>query len=229
MNMQIAASASPQELLASDEAQPEMQIADHPVWRDVFSGALPKQRLKKLVLALLPAVAGPGRYAFSAKVSQVCAEDGKALFEDLYTALNKADANADEGWTAVAKALGCSSAEIAAAMQYPSAEAADYLRVIRDHSLKSGAIEAALVAWAVERHLPVMWGRLYYALVKHYGVEKSVLAFLRREGARAEATREWIDRLVETYVYGADPYRVFEGRRAAREAVWAWTVITESA
>ena len=30
------------------------------------------------------------------------------------------------------------------------------------------------------------------------------------------------------YVVPADPYQVFAGRRAAREAVWAWTVLTES-
>lgn len=226
--MTILASASPQELLANDESLPEMRIGEHPVWKEVFAGKMPKARLKKLILAFLPAVAGPGRYAFSAKVSQVSVEDGKALFEDLYTALKKPNANADEGWTAVAKALGASEPEIERALKHPSAEANDYLRVIRDHSLKSGPVEASLVAWAVERHLPQIWGKLADALAGHYGVPAAALAHLRFEAGRAKATRKWVDQLVATYVHPADPYKVFEGRRAAREAVWSWTVLTES-
>jgi hypothetical protein len=228
MTMNIVASASPQELLASDAALPEMKIAEHPIWRDVFAGKLPKPRLKRLILTLLPAVSGPGRYAFAAKVSQVSVDDGKRLFEDIYSALKKPEANADRGWRAVAKAVGCTDAEIDAELRNPSAEAADYLHVIREHSLRSTAVEASLIAWAVERHLPVIWGRLADALAAHYQVDESALEFLRHEAARADATADWIEHLVRTYVYPADPYKVFEARRAAREAVWAWTVITEA-
>ena len=39
---------------------------------------------------------------------------------------------------------------------------------------------------------------------------------------------KWVKHLVDKYVAGAEPYTMFEARRAAREALWAWTALTES-
>ena len=57
--------------------------------------------LKKLLLAFYPALAGPGRYAFAAKVSQISPQDGKELFMQLYESLKKPEADADAGWKRV--------------------------------------------------------------------------------------------------------------------------------
>ncbi len=51
---------------------------------------------------------------------------------------------------------------------------------------------------------------------------------MRFEAGRAGEVEKWVKHLVDKYVAGAEPYKVFEARRAAREALWAWTVLTES-
>ena len=40
---------------------------------------------------------------------------------------------------------------------------------------------------------------------------------------------KWAKHLVERVRGPRRPYEVFEARRAGREAIWAWTVLTESA
>lgn len=228
-SVQVQASGTPMELLASDSRAPENRIAEHPVWTAVIDGSAPKAQVKRLLLAFYPALAGRGRYAFAAKVSQISAEDGKELFLALYDTLKKPEANADEGWKAVLAALGATEREIAAALASPSAEAEDLVDVIRDHGLKSGPCEASCISWMLERHLPKLWGRLADSLARHYGVKKEALVYLRYEAGRADKVEKWARHLVNTYVVPADPYKVFEGRRAAREVLWAWTVLTESA
>ena len=121
MSLTIVASGQPLDLLASDAAQPENQLFDHPIWAQALAGSLPKVRLKRLLLAIYPAVAGPGRYAFAAKVSQLDPQDGKALFLQLYDVLKKPAANADEGWRNVLRALDCTDKEISQALAAPSA------------------------------------------------------------------------------------------------------------
>jgi hypothetical protein len=59
-------------------------------------------------------------------------------------------------------------------------------------------------------------------------VKEEALGYLRHEAARASEIERWVKHLVASYVAPARPYEVFEGRRAAREALWAWTVLTES-
>lgn len=228
MKLDIFASGAPLELLERDAQAPENQLLDHPVWRAALDGSMPKAQLKRLLLAILPAVAGPGRYAFAAKVSQLGAADGKALFLALYDTLKKPEANADAGWKAVLVALGATEREVAHAAAAPSAEAADFVEVVKGHGLRSGAVEAAVIAHLVERHLPRLWGRLATALEKHHGVPKAATAYLRYEAGRAAAIDKWVAHLVKSYVAGADAYRMYEARRAGREAVWAWTVLTES-
>lgn len=224
----IQASGAPLELLAQDANQPQNRIAEHPTWNAVFAGTLPRARLKRLLLAFYPALAGPGRYAFAAKVSQIGAADGKELFLQLYDSLKKPEANADEGWAKVLAALGANEREIRDALAHPSAEAEDLVNVIRSHGLRSSAAEASVVAYMLERHLPKFLGKLAESLEKRYGISKSATAYLRYEASRAERVAKWVQHLVDTYVAPAGPYKVFEARRAGREAVWAWTVLTES-
>ena len=228
MKLDILASATPRELLALDAKKSENRIAEHPVWQQVLSGDFPKARLKKLLLALYPVVAGPGRYAFAAKISQIDAEDGKQLFKQIHETLKKPAADADEGWRKVLAGVGASEREMKDALKSPSAESADLVDVIREHGLRSGPVEAAVVAFMLEQHLPRLWGRLADSLQKNYGAKADALSHLRHEAARASEVEKWTRHLVDKYVDKADTYKMFEARRAAREALWAWTVLVES-
>ena len=115
-----------------------------------------------------------------------------------------------------------------AALANPSPEAEDYIEIVREHGLARSAAEAALVAWVIERQLPALWGGLADALVRHYGVAEANVAHLRWEAARRTEVEAWVQHLVGRYVLPADPYKVFEARRAGREAAWAWTALTET-
>lgn len=228
MKLDIQASGAPLVLLADDAARPENRILEHPTWKAVFGGTLPKAKLKSLLLAILPAVAGPGRFAFAAKISQIDPEDGKALFIKLHEALKDPAANADDGWKNVLSGLGASDRDIRAVLANPSAEAEDLVDVIRTHGLSSSAAEASIIAFMLERHLPRLFGELATSLEMHYGVRKSALAYLHFEARRGKDIDQWVQHLIDKYVVTAEPYAVFAGRRAGREAVWAWTVLVES-
>src|SRR5688572_33290634 len=65
MKLDIQASAAPLDLMALDSEKPENRILEHPMWKAALEGKLPKARLKRLLLAFYPVVAGPGRYAFA--------------------------------------------------------------------------------------------------------------------------------------------------------------------
>jgi pyrroloquinoline quinone (PQQ) biosynthesis protein C len=225
MKLDIQASASPNQLLVLDSEKIENRVLEHPVWKAALEGTLPKARLKKLLLAFYPVVAGPGRYAFAAKVSQIDAQDGKELFLQLHEALKNPAAGADAGWKKVLLALGATPRELDAE---PSAEAADLVDVLREHGLRSGPVHAAVIAYMLEQHLPRLWGKLADSLHKHYGVKAAALEHLRYEAARAAKVEKWVWHLVDKYVAGAEPYTMFEARRAAREALWAWTALTEA-
>lgn len=229
MSLEIQASGSPLALIADDANRQENRIVEHPVWVAVLNGTLPKVRLKRLLLTILPAVAGPGRYAFAAKVSQIDAQDGKALFMQLFDSIKDAAANADEGWRQVLIGLGATDREIRAALASPSAEAQDLVDVVRTHGLSSSAVEAAVIAYMLERHFPQLWGKLAASLEKHYGVSKAALAYLHHEAQRGDEIDHWVDHLIDKYVATAEAYSVYQGRRAGREALWAWTVLVESA
>jgi pyrroloquinoline quinone (PQQ) biosynthesis protein C len=224
MKLDVQASGSPKELLALDATKPENRILEHPVWKAALDGSLPKARLKKLLLAFYPVAAGPGRYAFAAKVSQIDAQDGKELFLQLHESLKNPAADADAGWKKVLLALGATQRELDVE---PSAEATDLVDVLREHGLRSSPVHAAVIAYMLEQHLPRLWAGLAESLQKHYGVKASALEHLRFEAGRAAKVEKWVAHLVDKYVAGADPYAVFEARRAAREALWAWTALTE--
>lgn len=226
MKLDIQASAAPTELLVLDSKKPENRVLEHPVWKALLEGELPKARVKKLLLAFYPVAAGPGRYAFAAKVSQIEPQDGKELFLQLHEALKNPAADADAGWKKLLLALGATQRELEAE---PSAEAADLVDVLREHGLRSGPVHAAVIAYMLEQHLPRLWGKLADSLHKHYGVKAGALEHLRYEAARAAKVEKWVQHLVDKYVAGAEPYTMFEARRAAREALWAWTALTESA
>lgn len=224
MKVEVQASASPAELLSLDSRKAENQI--HPVWKAALTGELPRAQLKKLLLAFYPVVAGPGRYAFAAKVSQIDPQDGKELFLHIHESLKNPAADADAGWKKVLLALGASPKELSAE---PSAEAADLVDVLREHGLRSGPVHASVIACMLEQHLPRLWGALADSLQKNYGVKAAALEHLRFEAGRAAKVEKWVAHLVGKYVESADPYTMFEARRAAREAIWAWTVLTETA
>jgi len=225
MKVDIQASASPHELLVLDSEKNENRIAEHPIWRSALDGSMPKGRLKKLLLAFYPVFAGPGRYAFAAKVSQIDPQDGKQLFLQIHESLKNPVADADAGWKKVLIALGATPRELEAE---PSAEAADLVDVLREHGLRSSPVHAAVIAFMLERHLPHLWGRLAESLQKHYGVKAAAVQHLRFEAGRADKLEAWVKHLVGKYVMSADAYVMFEARRSAREALWAWTALTET-
>jgi pyrroloquinoline quinone (PQQ) biosynthesis protein C len=225
MKVEVQASASPLELLEIDSAKPENQLLEHSVWKDLLAGKLSKSKVKQLLLAFYPVVAGPGRYAFAAKISQIDPQDGKQLFLQIHESLKNPAADADAGWKKVLVALGATPRELAAE---PSAEAADLVDVLREHGLRSSPVHAAVIASMLERHLPRLWGRLADSLQKHYGVKAAALQHLRYEAGRADKVEAWVQHLVGKYVMHADAYVMFEARRSAREALWAWTALTET-
>jgi len=225
MKVEVQPSASPRELLLLDSEKNENQVTEHPVWRSALDGSLQKARLKQLLLAFYPVFAGPGRYAFAAKISQIDPQDGKQLFLQIHESLKNPAADADAGWKKVLVGLGATPRELAAD---PSAEATDLVDVLREHGLRSSPVHAAVIAFMLERHLPRLWGRLAESLQKHYGVKAAALQYLRFEAGRADKVEAWVDYLVGKYVANADPYAMFEARRSAREALWAWTALTET-
>jgi pyrroloquinoline quinone (PQQ) biosynthesis protein C len=225
MKVDVQGSAAPRELLEIDAAKPENRLLEHPTWRAVLDGAMPKARLKKLLLAFYPVFAGPGRYAFAAKVSQIDPQDGKQLFLQIHESLKNPVADADAGWKKVLVALGATQGELEAE---PSAEAEDLVDVLREHGLRSSPVHAAVIAFMLERHLPHLWGRLADSLQKHYGVKAAALQHLRFAAGSADKLEAWVKHLVDKYVMHADAYVMFEARRSAREALWAWTALTET-
>ena len=138
----IAASASPAELLEIDAKADLMALARHPVWRAALDGTLPVDAVRTLILAFAPALAGPGRYIFSAKVSQIDREDGATLFRQLHAANVDPQADADAGWRRIAAGLGISEAQFRAALDEPTAESADFVDLVREHGLRASPAEA---------------------------------------------------------------------------------------
>ena len=228
MILTMEATGAPADLLASDSGQALMRLADHPVWRSALSGEISKGRLKKLVLTYYPAVAGLGRYIFSAKISQIDRDDGEVLFRDLYDQNQNPAADADKGWQEFGAALDISKAEFQETVAKPTGLVSDYVAIVREHGLRSSAAESAAVGWALERQLPALWGAFADSLVKNYGVPESAVTFLRYQAKQQVEVEKWTDYLVEKYLAPAEPYNVFEARRAAREVVWAWTALAES-
>jgi hypothetical protein len=224
----VEPSATAAELLALDENAPHMRIAAQPAWAAALAGTLPAARLRGLALRFYPVVAGPGRYAFAGKVSQIAREDGAKLFGALYDATHEKRADADAGWRRLAEALGVPVRSLDAEAENPSAEAEDFLETIRLHSVRGSAHEAVAVAWAIERQLPRLWGAFADSLIRNYKVKKAAADWLLYESGRAEQVEGFIADLTQRYILAADPYTVYEARRAAREAGWAWTALSET-
>lgn len=224
----IVASASPAELLAEDERAPHMAIASHPVWQAAFAGTLPRAELADLLARFYPVIAGPGRYAFMAKIGVIDRHDGTRLFQRLYQLTRNPDLDADAGWRRAAEAVGANPADLTRLLEAPSAEAADLIETVRRHGEQSSPAEAAAVAWVLERRMPALMADLADALVSHYGADVDSVAYLRAEAAGAEEAEAWVEHLMEKYFMGAESYVVFEARRAMREAGWAWTALTEA-
>jgi pyrroloquinoline quinone (PQQ) biosynthesis protein C len=225
---EIVASATPSELLAGDADAPHMRIADHPLWQSALTGELAVDRLRALVLRVYPVVAGPGRYSFIAKIGVIDREDGARLFDRLYRVTHDANSDADTGWRRMGEALGIAGDEMAAELEAPLPEARDLVDTVRLHGEQSGAPQAAAVAWVLERQMPALMGALADALRDFYGVPEDALSYLRAEAARAEEVGAWVAHLMDKYFLTADPYIVFEARRAMRETGWAWTALTEA-
>ena len=226
---EIVASGTPIELLAWDEKEPHMNIADHPIWRAAVTGELQIERLRELVKRVYPVVAGPGRYAFIAKIGVIDREDGTQLFDRLYRITHEANLDADIGWRRMGEAIGVAGNDLAAVLDDPSPEARDLVDMIRLHGEQSGAAQAAGVAWVLERQLPKLMGEFARALRHHYGVPEVALSYLLAEMARTAEVEDWVSHLIEKYFMTANAFTVYEARRAMREVGWAWTALSDAA
>ena len=224
----IVESASAAKLLTEDAEAPHVRIANHAVWREAIACALPVTDLKALLTRCYPVIAGPGRYAFIAKIAVIDRDDGTRLFDRLYRVTHNADADADAGWGRMLAALDVPEVALAEALAHPIPEAEDLIDIVRLHGERSSAADAVAVAWVLERQLPTLMGALANALAAHYGVAEDALSFLRAEAARADEVDAWVAHLIDKYFVTADAYTVFEARRAMREAGWAWTALTEA-
>ncbi|MDC0033134.1 hypothetical protein OAJ57_01055 [Alphaproteobacteria bacterium] len=225
---EIQATASPRDLLVVDAERPLVDLANHELWQTALSGEMSRDCVARLLLLLYPVVAGPGRYLFSAKLSQISPEDGAQLFRQLYEAEQNPVADADVGWRAVGMALGVAEYKFDEVSKNLHPAAADFLAIMRQHSLRSSPSAAATVAWAIERQLPRLWGGFADSLAANYDVPEDSLAHLRYHAARSEEVEGWIEQLLQRYFDTAETYAVFEARRALWEAVWAWTALIES-
>ena len=224
MKVDVQESASPRELLVLDSEKHENRIAEHPIWRAALEGSMPKGRLKKLLLAFYPVVAGPGRYAFAAKVSQIDPHDGKQL------SCRSTIAEEPSGRWGSQLEEGAGRAR-----RDPARARGQGFGRGRRPGGRVARAWAALKAGARRGHrlharapLPPLWSRLADSLQKHYGVKAAVLQRLRFEAGRAESSEAWVKHLVGKYVVNADASVMFEARRSAREALWAWTALTET-
>jgi|GEM_PF-3806214 len=223
--MSMLESAPRAELLQRDDGEAWADPLRAPSWRALVEGRTPTSRVRRLVSALLPVAAGPGRFMFASRVSQIGPDDAMDVFNVMHRSLTVEAADADLGWRTVAIAIGLSDAEVDAALREPTAEADDLVTVVRAFGYRS-AHEGAAVAWALERRWPQLCGELAGALSAHHKVDEPALAHLRDQSEQAGSVADRCDRLVARYLQ--EPWEVFEGRRAAREVLWGLTALLES-
>ena len=102
---EVKSTASPRELLSLDLERPLFRLENHSIWKMALTGEMSREKVAQLILLIYPVFAGPGRYLFSAKLSQISSEDGAMMFRQLYEANKKKEADADAGWRRVGLAL----------------------------------------------------------------------------------------------------------------------------
>ncbi len=225
---EIKPTASPRDLLEIDSEQPLFRLENHPIWKMALSGEMSREQMSQLILLIYPVFAGPGRYLFSAKLSQISAEDGAMMFRQLYEANKTKEADADAGWRRVGLALDLKEKEFDTRAANPSPEAYDLLTIIRQHSLRSSPSSAAAVAWATEHQLPGLIGKLADSLSRNYSLDEGELVHLHYQKSRAEEVNQWVEHLLSRYFDTATPYEIYEARRASWEVIWGWTALIES-
>lgn len=216
--MTMAPSATVDELLASDDDQIYSDPLQAKSFRSLCDGTASKKEMKALVSALLPVISGPGRHMFVSKISLVDHQDGVAIFESMHRTLGDKEIDADFGADRLAKELDLGTVTA-------NAEAKDLAETVRNYGYRSRH-EAVGVAWALERRWPQMADALAKALMTHYGVNKSSVAFLIDLGEQRVTTESRVRQLVQKYL--TDDFEIYEARRAAREAIWCLTALLES-
>ena len=225
---EVKSTASPRELLSLDFERPLFRLENHSIWQMALSGEMSREQMARLILLIYPVFAGPGRYLFSAKLSQISSEDGAMMFRQLYEANKKKEADADAGWRRVGLALDLKEQDFDITADNPSAEACDLVTIIRQHGLRSSPSSAAAVAWATEQQLPELMGHLADSLSRNYGLGEGELVHLHYQKSRADEVNKWVEHLLTRYFDTATPYQIYEARRASWEVIWGWTALIES-
>jgi hypothetical protein len=153
----MLASATPGELLASDDAEAWSDPSQHPVWVRLREGRLARSAVGELVTSLAAVCTGRARYLVAAKASRLGLEDGKAVFADLHRMLTEPLADADAGWSVLAAGLGLPADDLEAAREHPSPQVADLVALVRERQLSSAHEAVGVACRACTASSPTRW------------------------------------------------------------------------
>ena len=212
-------------LLDADLAAPENRYAAPALWQRLLEGEASAALLQTVALQLYPVLGGRSSNALFAKISNLEFEDGKLVFQRLYERTRDVSRNPEALWRRFALAVGVAERSLDAALAEPSIEARGFIEQARWFGHRSSH-EAAAVSYAVETSLPAHWGEVGAALRDRYGLASDALRFFEVEAAELGGNREFLARLVRRYCDTG--WKLFLGRRAAREVNWAWHTLAEA-
>jgi pyrroloquinoline quinone (PQQ) biosynthesis protein C len=214
----------PVALLEADLAAPENQYAAPAFWQQLLAGEASPSRIRWWAVQLYPLVGGRWSNALFAKISNLTFADGREVFRRLYERTRDPARHPESLWRRFARAAGASDDDLDAALREPLLEARGFIEQARWFCHRSGH-EAAAVCYAVETRLPALWEQVGGALRAHYGFPSEGLAFFEAEAAQLAANRAFLAELVRRYCDTG--WRLYLGRRAAREVNWSWQALAE--
>jgi hypothetical protein len=211
-------------LLEQDIAEPQNDVRQPALWRELLAGEAPADWLRPLAAGLFPLVGGTGRNALFSKVSNLEMEHARIIFQQLYEGLKDPARDPEKQWRRFAYSVGCTDEELDRALHAPTLEVAGFVDQARWFGHRS-AHEAAGVAYMIETQLPTLWGTVGDAFRKHYRVPEEGVGFFRMEREQGQARRPFLHQLVNAYCENGT--KRYEARRAAREVAWCWHAMSE--
>jgi len=218
------AEADPLALLDADLADPANAFAAPKLWTRLLAGDAPPDLVRATALHLYPAFGGRNRNALFAKISNLEFEDGRVVFARLYERTRDQSRDPEVLWRRFAVAAGHAEPSLDEALAQPLIEATGFAEQGRWFGHRSGH-EAAAVAYAVETGLPTLWAQLGPVLRERHGFPPDAVQFFDLEAAELERNREFLAHLVRRYCDTG--WKLYLGRRAAREVCWSWHALSE--
>ena len=214
----------PLALLAADLAAPENQYAAPVLWQRVLAGEASPALIRLWAVQLYPLVGGRWSNALFAKISNLAFADGREVFRRLYERTRDPARHPETLWRRFAQAAGADDAELEAVLREPLIEARGFIEQARWFCHRSGH-EAAAVSYAVETQLPALWEQVGAVLRARYAFPPEALAFFDAEAAQLAENRAFLAELVRRYCDTG--WKLYLGRRAAREVNWSWQALAE--